>query len=342
MSSSAPSSPDSNSLSDVFGAMGQDSPIASSPTSVQKRSHAAMVGTSGNVNDDDDDSIPAFVLPNQNTVIAVQRYVERKRLRGDQTTEVNIFLQDSAAVRDTKLLVNLLHLSNQLNTIVTAAPVFATSAALEKNLHDYATAILLSSKITAYKGAVPTNTLLNILRKHRFDLPIGIENNPADFAKVIAAVQEAFTQLRAKLKKALCASLKVNKHDRNFAAGPKQQNIFKLTQILVEGTQCTVTVELCARVALMRKTYLVVSGPKFWDKLDSNLAEIRNNADGKAKRIVKAFSHILAKDQEKHGVNDYEITVSAIDNFQQTVDDLIDAGVTDVATSALPAPVVEI
>lgn len=43
----------------------------------------------------------------------------------------------------------------------------------------------------------------SILRKHRFDLPIGIENNPADFAKVIAAVQEAFTQLRAKFKKAV-------------------------------------------------------------------------------------------------------------------------------------------
>ncbi|KAJ6537596.1 hypothetical protein B0H10DRAFT_2245999 [Mycena sp. CBHHK59/15] len=69
--------------------------------------------------------------------------------------------------------------------------------------------------------------------------------------------------------------------------------------IFVDGTQCTVTIELCARVALMRSVYLQESGPKFWDKLDSTLAEIRAQAQGKAKKITKAFRHILTKDQDK-------------------------------------------
>jgi hypothetical protein len=90
----------------------------------------------------------------------------------------------------------------------------------QKTLHNFAAAILLSSRISAYKDAVPTNTLLvrvpipfalhrgnlfqNILRKNRFDLPPGIENKPADYAKVVASVQDAFTQLRSKFKKAVC------------------------------------------------------------------------------------------------------------------------------------------
>ena len=40
-----------------------------------------------------------------------------------------------------------------------------------------------------------------ILKKHRFDLPPGIENNHADWKKVVTAVQESFTARRAAWKK---------------------------------------------------------------------------------------------------------------------------------------------
>ncbi|KAJ7880931.1 hypothetical protein B0H13DRAFT_2667698 [Mycena leptocephala] len=134
------------------------------------------------------------------------------------------------------------NLSNELGKIVTSASPYEISAALEKNSHDYATAILLSSKISAYKGSVPTNMLLDILKKRRFDLP------------VISAVQDAFTQLRSKFKKTLLASLKVYRKATDLVPGPQQQNIFKLTQVLVKGTQCSVSVAL---VALMHRTYLI-------------------------------------------------------------------------------------
>ncbi|KAJ7782556.1 hypothetical protein DFH07DRAFT_949347 [Mycena maculata] len=136
----------------------------------------------------------------------------------------------------------------------------------------------------------------------------------------------------------------VSKADKTIAPAADHQNIFKLTQTFVDGTQCTVTIELCARVALMasqfnRKVFLQDSGPKFWDKLDSSLASIRSQAKGDAKKITRAFRHVLTKDQNKHGVKDYELTDGAVNNFQQEVDDLIDAGTTDLATSvAVAAP----
>ena len=40
-----------------------------------------------------------------------------------------------------------------------------------------------------------------ILKKHHFDLPPGIENNRADWKKVVTTVQESFTVRRATWKK---------------------------------------------------------------------------------------------------------------------------------------------
>ncbi|KAJ6542407.1 hypothetical protein B0H10DRAFT_2203345 [Mycena sp. CBHHK59/15] len=340
---SAPSTPPRNPLQDIFGAMDQDSPVAPLLTTAQKRPHSDVDEAQS------DTTAAADPAPNPNTVSAIQRYTEKKRLRVEQATEVSLLLHDAPAIRHAKLLANIFYVSNQIGSIVTAAPAYEVSPGLAKNIHNYAAAILLSSKIGAYKGSIPTNTLLNILKKHRFDLPPGIENNPADLAKLVAATQEAFTQLRAKFKKALLASLKANKNDKDIAPDAQHQNIFKLTLSFVDGTQCTVTVELCARVALMRQIFLQDSGPKYWDKLDASLAAIRAQAKGNAKKITKyvflfvfpsilsefiarAFHHILTTDQETHGVKDYDLDQN-VDAFQQEVDDLIDAGAKDVATS---------
>ncbi|KAJ7143642.1 hypothetical protein C8R46DRAFT_1360444 [Mycena filopes] len=314
--------------------MNEESPVPPPLTIAQKRSHAAIDETRSDDEEDTAARVPNLVLAaNPNMVSAIQRYSEKKRLRTDQSAEVTALLNEPPAFRHAKLMVNLLHLSNQIQGIVTAQPAYEVSANLEKNLINYGVAVLLSSKISAYKGAIPTNILLDIVKKNRFDLPPGIESIPADFAKVVAAVQEILTQLRAKFKKALAASMKTSKTDKTIAPGPDHQNIFKLTQVFVDGTQCKVTVELCARVALMRSVFLQDSGPKFWDKLDSSLAAIRAQAQGNSKKITKAFRHVLTTDQSEHGVKDYEITDAGVDEVQQQVDNLIDAGTADLASS---------
>ncbi|KAJ6632546.1 hypothetical protein B0H10DRAFT_2252063 [Mycena sp. CBHHK59/15] len=289
-------------LSNVYDAMAQSSPLV--PPAGEKRSHAAMLD-----NDSENEDDPSIAGP--------------------------------ASLREAKLFVNLLHVDNLINQIVIATAPYEVSASLEKNISNYAAAVLLPSKISTYKGANPTNILLAILKKHRFDLPTGIEHNPANWAKVVAAAQDALTQKRAKFKKAarllsFCLPiLKIEKSDKKYVPGPKQQNIFNLTQVFVDGTQCTVNLLLCARVALMRKVYLLESGPKFWDKLDSNLSQIRKQADRDKKKIIKAFRHILTQDQTTNGMKDYELDED-VDTFQKEVDDLIETGATDAATSAQP------
>ncbi|KAJ7828571.1 hypothetical protein B0H14DRAFT_3466253 [Mycena olivaceomarginata] len=186
MSSSPPSTPtrSEDPLSNVFSAMVQESLVAPSPTTSQKRTRDDIDPGSDK---EGNSSIPAFTVPNPNTVQAVQRFAERKRLHAEEITELNVFIKDPAPVHDAKLLVHLLHVSNQLDGIVTAVLLYAVSLDLEQ--------------ISLYKGTVPTNTLLAIVKARRFDLPPGIETNTTDFRKVIAVGQEAFTQLHAKFKK---------------------------------------------------------------------------------------------------------------------------------------------
>ncbi|KAJ6450182.1 hypothetical protein C8R45DRAFT_1114257 [Mycena sanguinolenta] len=316
-------------------AMAQSSPIA---PRLSKHTHNTMAGE----NDTSDDENNAAATPatlatqsitaNQNIVVAVRYCAEKKHLRIDQITETEVFVTDPPTLQNAKMLVNTLALINQLKKFEDSKATFEVSADLSVNIKQYAPAVLLSSKTNVCKGDTTTDILLAILKKYRFGIPVGLENIPADWAKIVAACQEALTQKRSTIKKAIDASLKVNKTDTVIAPKDQHQNIFKLTQVVIKKTQCAINVVLCARVALI--VYLKFPGKDFGDKLDRHLAKIRKDAQGDLKKITKAFRHILEDNQKTHGKNDIVIDDKAVNEFQQQVDDLIDIGALDAATSA--------
>ncbi|KAJ6556091.1 hypothetical protein B0H19DRAFT_1262202 [Mycena capillaripes] len=315
--------------------MAHSSPVAPPAGNAPKRTHGAMMGDDDTTSDNEQETAPAppFALANQNLVAAAKHYAERKRLRIDQITEAEVFLKDPPSLRDVKLLINTFALVNQLQKFNDSKAPFEVSTDLSTNIKKYAPAVLLSSKINVYKGDTATDGLMAIIKIYRFDIPLGLENIPADWGKIVAVAQEALTQTRSTIKKRIDASLKLRKTDTSFAPDAQHQNIFQLTQIIVKKTQCSVNVVLCARVALMRKVYLKYPGKNYWDKLDDRLAKIRREANGDSKKITKAFRHILEEDQKTHGKNDVVLDDKAVDEFQQQVDDLIDIGAIDAATS---------
>ncbi|KAF8146524.1 hypothetical protein K438DRAFT_1548219, partial [Mycena galopus ATCC 62051] len=168
-----------------------------------------------------------------------------------------------------------LHLENLINKIRVATPPWTVSDELAKNIYSYSAAVLLSSKLPAYKGNVPKNIVFAILKKHRFDLPLGIERIPADWGKVKKSVEGAQTQFRSNVKKA------------NIAPKAQHKTIFDLTTIIVENTQCEVNILLCARVAFMRKVYIKDSGHNYWDTVDRGLENIRNKADADPIKVAR-------------------------------------------------------
>jgi hypothetical protein len=106
------------------------------------------------------------------------------------------------------------------------------------------------------------------------------------------------TQIRASFKPTTDKDTKVT----TYAPDSEHQNIFQLTSAVVKGSQCSVTITLCSRVALMvcqysikpyvsnlsqRKVFLKHPGSNFWDKLDFKLEEIRNKAGVDSKKLVR-------------------------------------------------------
>ncbi|KAI9062111.1 hypothetical protein FKP32DRAFT_1677703 [Trametes sanguinea] len=264
---------------------------------------------------------PTLVPGNQNFAALAVRIGSAKRLRAEQQRSLEIFSTDTLRTQNIKLFAELNSITNKLDKIVSSAPTYQVSESLAKNIYSYALGVMFSSKLGAYKGTVPLNHVLNIVKRFRFDLPADIERNPADWSKVVGEVQDVLTQIRSRIKKALRASMK-------GSTPAEHQNIYELTQDLIARSSCKITVQLCARVALMRAVYVEDSSDRFWNSVDEFLGRIRTKADTPEK-LVRAFKHLLHEDRRTHGAAT-ERTLSdeyGADVFQQSVDDTIDGRV---------------
>ncbi|KAJ7663621.1 hypothetical protein B0H17DRAFT_907815, partial [Mycena rosella] len=91
-----------------------------------------------------------------NLAAVAKHCVERKRLRTDQAAEVDVFVNDTASVREVKMFINMFALDNKINKIVTTKAAYQVSLDLDKNILNYVPVVLLSSKITVYKGTGAT------------------------------------------------------------------------------------------------------------------------------------------------------------------------------------------
>ncbi|KAJ7824439.1 hypothetical protein B0H14DRAFT_3874864 [Mycena olivaceomarginata] len=306
----------------VMDAMGEVSPAPPQALVPQKRSHGAMLSQDETSDNEQPASTEPTATVNQNTVIAAHRFGEKNRLRVEQLTMLDIFMNDPPALREGKLFALLLAFGNQIEKIVGSAPAYEVSADLLTNVKNLPRdPPPPPPHVRNFNPEFPldaaTEILLALLKKYRFDIPPGLENIPAVWAKVVVVSQEALTQTRAKLKKLIRWSLVISKNDTEYAPPEKQQNIFQLTSAICKGTQCSVDVVRCARVALMRRVFLKSPGTDFWDKLDKRLVKIRQQAEGDSVKLSRAFRQILTDDQNTHGVNDYKITEKVADEFQQ-------------------------
>ncbi|KAJ7681629.1 hypothetical protein B0H14DRAFT_3535590 [Mycena olivaceomarginata] len=154
-------------------------------------------------------------LPNQNFVAAARHYAERKRLRGDQLTELDVFMKEPASLREAKLLANIFAFGNQLEQIVAAKPGFELSDDLE--------------------GEGPTNSLLEVIKRLRFGISDGRRS------KMKKVIRASLKPQEDKITKTI-----------TFAEDSEHHNIFELATAMVKGTKCTVNIVLCSRIALMK------------------------------------------------------------------------------------------
>ncbi|KAJ7354588.1 hypothetical protein DFH08DRAFT_955976 [Mycena albidolilacea] len=325
--SSAPTTPRRD-VDAMLDAMDDPTPVAPS----RKCPHTAIDPASDHKDDDNPLPTNIFAANSCNVVQMLQHLRESKCLHPNQITDgINA---DPPAVQGAKMILGLHALFNHLEAFEVGKAPFTVSDDTETNIAHYTAAILLSTKLSAYKGSIAKNILLDLLKINRFDLPSNIEHNLTDYAKLVAVVREALTQMRSKIKKGmhiLAASFKVNKEPAPSAR--EHQNIFELTTHLIHGTKCAAIPEPCAHVVLMWQVYIEESGPRFWDSLNTDLRKIRDCAGGNPRKLNKAFENVLSTDRATHSVNDYSIPSNIVDEVQHEVDDTISAAAVDRAAT---------
>ncbi|KAF9526610.1 hypothetical protein CPB83DRAFT_895953 [Crepidotus variabilis] len=88
-------------------------------------------------------------------LVRARRACERNKLSPYQVEQIESFTKTSPLARDVDVRVELSAIRNLLAAIVAAIPPFAVKGPLAENLRSYSMAVLLSSKLSAYKGNVP-------------------------------------------------------------------------------------------------------------------------------------------------------------------------------------------
>ncbi|KAJ7697760.1 hypothetical protein B0H16DRAFT_1484696 [Mycena metata] len=310
-------------------AMAQETPTTVR-TGGEKRTHMAMTGDNHVGSEDEDGagtSLPlALALPNQNAVAAVRHYGKKLRLHADQGVELETALTDPAHVRETKLMTNIFALRNDLTQIIASQPGFEVSSELKTNIAKYAPTTLLSEKLSSYKGNSPKTLLLEVIKRLRFGHPrrpqaqsvgLGQGHSPDR----VCPDAEALKNQESINPRSVRVSTNADTKKVSYAPPSERQNIFELATAVVKGTSCSVNIILCSRIALMRKVYMKHPNDNFWDELDKQLQKIRTDADGDAKKLVRAFRYVLEKDQNEHGKKTYKDSdiEDNVDEFQKTL-----------------------
>ncbi|KAJ7792282.1 hypothetical protein B0H14DRAFT_2624031 [Mycena olivaceomarginata] len=202
---------------------------------------------------------------------------------------------------------------------VTKVEAFAADPLAARQVKLFTLVLGATSKLESIVAAQPAFKVSPSLDKNLRQLAHGI---------TISSRLASYKGERAKkhlLVWATCKKFLKNSMPKGPSSG--HTNIFALGQRFVKDTETSLTVELCARIALMRQQYKFYPGDDFWDKLDAELAWMRKEAGYDEHKIAKAFKQVLADDRAEHGKStEYTLPEDAIiDAWQASVDTSIDA-----------------
>ncbi|KAG5649824.1 hypothetical protein H0H81_001869 [Sphagnurus paluster] len=213
--------------------------------------------------------------------------------------------------RQIELFVSMCALDNKLDRIIAAMPAFTVSDALMENIKSYAMAVLLSAKVSAYKGSIPHDHVMAIIQQQRLNIPDNLNSDHYAQKEIKTAIQLELTQAHSKIKKELKISI------------TKDYSIFALAMRVVTNTQCSVNVPLCARLALLCKVYEGNKTSKYWDAVNTWLKLVRDTANNDAAMITMAFTNILKADHAMYTKTSVYSIATDSDAWQESVDQVI-------------------
>ncbi|KAF8697094.1 hypothetical protein AX14_001458 [Amanita brunnescens Koide BX004] len=253
----------------------------------------------------------------RNDYAAARRLISQAKANPYQRQEAEAFCKAPPLAREIKLFLALCVVENKLDHIIINTPKFTVSPALNDNINSYALAVLLSAKLSSYKGNIPRDHVMTIIMRMKLHVPDNIEQDQYATNVIKEAISTALTQRRSTIKKAIHASIE----------NGKKMTIYELAMKVVSGTRCTITVGLCAHLALLRKVFEKESKTKYWDEVDKFLHAIRQMAAGDARKVTKTLHKYLEDDREKYGASDNSTVMDDVEGWQQSVDEIIEQNI---------------
>ncbi|XP_006458380.1 hypothetical protein AGABI2DRAFT_115407 [Agaricus bisporus var. bisporus H97] len=243
------------------------------------------------------------------TRVSVDRAARRAKLQPYQLAEVDTFMKAAMSTQLGLVFVDIQAMRNEVNRVLIHQPRFTVDEALHKTISAYSLGVLLSEKLHKYKRS-STDIVLAIIRNNNANIPSNLNQDPYALSIVKAAISEALTQARSRIKKLIGKSI-----DDNLS-------IYQLSSKVIEGSQCTVSVPLCARLAVLRNVYSKSgSGLSYWNDVDSCLARCREKAKDNADGIRKILAKMLKLDRSTYNYTDKTTIPKHVSVFQQAIDD---------------------
>ncbi|KAF8799653.1 hypothetical protein BYT27DRAFT_7263741 [Phlegmacium glaucopus] len=239
-------------------------------------------------------------LPSSNIMTFARQYSMQRRLKQAQLQEVMDFIQHPLDERFVMLYVAIIQSRDQQEQRARELAAWVPSSTTET----YARYVLFSPKIKAYKSNVAESCVWTIICNLRWDIPEGVFSNPAATAKLDERIRYHLTQHRSSIKKKVANSVAgADKSDR--------QHIFALAQAVVANTSVSISIQLCAQLALLRAVYIENKGKEFFAKVDARLVKLRIKYGAEPAKLARFFRKLLLDDIAAYGHNDLDIEILA-------------------------------
>ncbi|KZT20091.1 hypothetical protein NEOLEDRAFT_1151559 [Neolentinus lepideus HHB14362 ss-1] len=268
---------DLNLSSDAGDAADGFDPAIRSSGASSPQSGAAAVGTSATLH-----------YSTSNLHSYTEKESKRLKLDAAEIQSVHAFNKSGLEKKLAQILMNQVVIMKVLGHVEEGKKQWeGPSENLKTNIKKYAHAVLVAPDLHGYRDK-PAFYVLAILKKFRFDLPKDIEKDHAQWKKVEQCCGVALTSRRRVVKDEIKES--------------KDVDLWTLTENVI-GTCGTTSLEIAARVAIMRYVLFErgIADDSFWRKVDEELQEIREEADGDNLAASGALKYYIDNDLVTYG-----------------------------------------
>ncbi|TDL14233.1 hypothetical protein BD410DRAFT_846223 [Rickenella mellea] len=232
----------------------------------------------------------------------LEQYVDAiaaaKKLKTDQAFELRRFSKASVEEREVLQYAVLLQVRDTANTRSNeGVTAFRIPNELKKNIDKYTMQILLSPVLLAYWGETPVNILLMLIKKNMWGLTERDKEDASRWQVVCSAVRNQIVQRRSDIKGHISKSLRL---DNPLCRSLTIVELATGLSTMVKTSEITVTVEMLARIALLRSVLEERTDDKYWQIVDKALREVRARSVRENIPVRKIIAGFLTSDIERH------------------------------------------